>query len=115
MTTPTQQNQTDSNVYQTGGVSRPCVNTHFTLAVVGICLSCFTGLFAVPLALAALILSLTSQAKLEQDNLVQARETARWAGILGWASVVVALLPLLLLILFAGIFFPFLAALLKAL
>ena len=37
------------------------VNTHFTLAVVAVIISCFTGFWTIPLALASLILSLRTQ------------------------------------------------------
>ena len=51
-------NREDCHCAATGG---NCVNSHFTLAIVAVLLSCFTGFFTIALALAALILALRAQ------------------------------------------------------
>ena len=78
------------------------VNTHFTLAVVAVCLSCFTGFFAVALALAALILSLRAKDQLQQNRPVEAAQSAYWAAVFGWITVILTLLPAALFLFFGG-------------
>lgn len=91
------------------------VNTHFVLAVVAICLSCFMGFFTIPLALAALILSLRTQDLLAQGRINEAARFAYWAGLFGWITVLIALLPILLIIFFGGAILAGLTAFLSAL
>ena len=91
------------------------INTHFVLAVVAICLSCFTGFFAIPLALAALILSLRAQDLLAQAKTNEAAKNAYWAGLFGWVTVIISLLPILLIIFFGGAIVAGLVAWLSAL
>ena len=91
------------------------VNTHFALAVVAVCLSCFLGLFAVPLALAALILSLRAQDQVQQGRTGDATHTAYWAGLFGWITVVIAVLPIALVLFFGGAILAGLAAFLSTL
>ena len=91
------------------------VNTHFVLAVIAICLSCFTGFFTIPLALAALIFSLRTQDLLAQMRTKEAERNAYWAGLFGWVTVIIALLPLLLIIFFGGAILAGITAFLSAL
>ena len=91
------------------------VNTHFALAVVAVCTSCLTGFFAIPLALAALILSLRVQDLLAQNRIEEAARFAYWAGLFGWVTVLIALLPILLIIFFGGAILAGLTAFLSAL
>ncbi len=90
------------------------INTHFVLAVVAIILSCFTGFFTVPLAIAALIFSLRTQDLLMQEKWDAAQQTAFWAGLFGWITVAIAILPILLFIFFGGAILAALGALLAA-
>lgn len=87
-----------------------CVNTHFTLAIVAVCISCFTGFFSIPLSIAALIFSLRAQDQVAQAQLEDARRTAFWAGLFGWITVAFALIPLILILLFGGFLLTLLTA-----
>ncbi len=91
------------------------LNTHFTLSVVAVCLSCFTGFFAVPLALAALIFSLRSEDQLTQGRTEEAADTARWAAVFGWLTVIIVIIPIILVLLFGGAILAGLVAFLSAL
>lgn len=91
-----------------------CVHTHFTLSVLAVCLSCFTGFFAVPLALAALILSLRAQDQVQQGWTEEAARTARWAALFGWITVGIAVLPVVLVLFFGGAIVAALTAFLSA-
>ncbi len=91
------------------------VNTHFALSVVAVCLSCFTGFFAIPLALAGLILSLRVQDQLTQGRMEEAEKTAFWAGLFGWITVLLVVIPVLLFIFFGGAILAGLAAIISAL
>ena len=108
--------QTDTTVqepiYTRGGNCN--INTHFVLAVAAVCLSCFTGFFAIPLALGALIFSLRAQDQLMQNQLDAARQSAWWAGLFGWITVLIALLPIILVIFFGGAILAALGAFLHA-
>lgn len=89
-----------------------CVNSRFTLSVIAVILSCFTGFFTIPMALAALILSLRAQ-DLAHDNRAQdARRAAWWAGLFGWLTVIIAVLPIITVIFFGGTILAFLTAML---
>ena len=91
------------------------VNTHFALSVVAVCLSCFTGFFAIPLALAGLILSLRAQDQLTQGRTEEAAKTAFWAGLFGWVTVLAVLIPVILFIFFGGMILAGLGAMISAL
>lgn len=90
------------------------INTHFTLSVVAVVLSCFTGFWSIPLALTALILSLRSQDLVHDKRMDEARKTAWWAGLFGWMTVLIAFVPVVLIILFGGAIVAFFAAALAA-
>lgn len=90
------------------------INEHFTLAVTAVILSCFTGFWTIPLALAALILSLRTQDLKQEGRTDEARKTALWAGVCGWLTVFAALIPVILIIFFGGAIVAFFAALLAA-
>ena len=90
------------------------INTHFALAVVAVCLSCLSGFLTIALGLAALICSLRAQDQLLLGRLAEARRTAWWAGLFGWVTVIISLLPIILFILFGGTLIAFLTAMLAA-
>lgn len=90
------------------------VNSHFTLSVVAVILSCFTGFWSIPMALAALILSLRTQDLTQANRVEEARRTAWWAGLFGWLTILVALLPVIVIIFFGGAILAFFTALLAA-
>lgn len=79
-----------------------CIHTRFTLAVIAVCLSCFTGFFTTPLALAALIISLHAQNQIAQGRTQEAARSAFWAGLFGWVTVIIAVLPVLAILFFGG-------------
>lgn len=106
---------TQTNVIKGSTTQHPSVNTHFTLAVVAICLACLMGLFATPLALASLICSLRAQDQLQNGQIADAAKTAYWAGLFGWITVALAALPVVALIFFGGAIIAFLTALWSAL
>ena len=115
MNEPTQTNTIQAPEHsQKNGAITCRVNTHFVLAVVAICLSCFTGFFTIPLALAALILSLRVQDLLAQARTEEAARFAYWAGLFGWVTVIIALLPILLIIFFGGAILAGITAFLSA-
>ena len=90
------------------------INTHFTLAVVVVIISCFTGFWTIPLALAALILSLRAQDLVQNNRGQEARQSAWWSALFGWLTVGIALIPVLLILFFGGAILAFLGALLSA-
>lgn len=90
------------------------VNSRFTLSVIAVILSCFTGFWTIPMALAALILSLRAQDLAHGERTEEARKTAWWAGLFGWLTILVALLPVVLIIFFGGAIMAFFAAALAA-
>ena len=94
-------------------VEKP-VNTHFTLAIVSVIISCFTGFWTIPLALASLILSLRTQDLIQNGRREQAEQSAWWAGLFGWLTVSIALIPVLLILFFGGAILAFLGALFSA-
>ena len=96
-----------------GGIRN--VETHFVLSVVAVCLSCFTGFFTIPLALAALILSLRVQDLCTQQREEEAQRIAFWAGFFGWLTVGLVVLPILLIVCFGSAILAALAVLLSAL
>lgn len=90
------------------------INTHFTLAVVAVIASCFTGFWSIPLALASLILSLRAQDLIQNGRLQEARQSAWWAGLFGWVTLALMLIPILLILFFGGAILAFLGALLHS-
>lgn len=89
------------------------INTHFTLAVIAVIVSCFTGFWTIPLALASLILSIRTQDLLHSSRLSLAGQSAWWAGFFGWLTLAIAIVPLLLILFFGGAMLAFLATLLQ--
>ena len=88
------------------------INSHFTLSIIAVILSCFTGFFTIPIALAALILSLRAQDWARDGRIEEAKRVAWWAGFCGWLTVIIAILPILLIIFFSGTILAFLTAML---
>ncbi len=88
------------------------INSHFTLSIIAVILSCFTGFFTIPIALAALILSLRAQDWARDDRLEEARRVAWWAGFCGWLTILIAIIPLILVIFFGGTILALLTAML---
>lgn len=78
------------------------INTHFVLIVIAIITSCFTGFWTIPLAIAALVFSLRASDLVYQQRLEEAKDMAKWAHVFGWLTIIIALIPILLLILFGG-------------
>ena len=90
------------------------INTHFVLVVIAIILSCFTGFWSVPLAIAALVFSLRASDLIYQNRLEEAQKAAKWAAVFGWLTIVIAAIPLILLVLFGGTILALLGAALAA-
>ncbi len=90
------------------------LNSHFTLSIIAVILSCFTGFFTIPIALAALILSLRAQDWTRDDRLEEARRVAWWAGFCGWLTIIIAIIPLLFILFFGGTIIALLTAMLAA-
>ena len=110
-----QTNQTPQEPSQNlRGATARNINTHFVLAVVAVCASCLTGFFAIPLALASLIFALRAQDLLTQGNVTEAARAAYWAGLFGWLTVIIAVLPIVLLIFFSGAILAGVAAFVRA-
>lgn len=86
------------------------INTHFVLVIVAIIVSCFTGFWTIPLALAALVFSLRSSDLIYQERLEEAKNMAKWAKIFGWLTILVALIPIILIFLFGGTILALLGA-----
>lgn len=78
------------------------VNTHFVLVVVAIIISCLGGFWTIPLALAALVFSLRASDLIYQERTEEAKNMAWWAGLFGWLTVGLALIPIILIIIFSG-------------
>ncbi len=90
------------------------LNTHFVLVIIAIIVSCFTGFWTIPLALAALVFSLRSSDLIYQKRLEEAKKAAWWAGLFGWLTILIAAIPVILLILFGGTILALLGAALAA-
>lgn len=90
------------------------VKDHFILSVIAIISSCLTGFFAIPLAIAALIFSLRVQDLIQQNRLQEAKNLSTWAAVFAWVTILIALVPIVLFILFGGVILAFLSALLAA-
>lgn len=78
------------------------INTHFVLVVIAIIVSCLGGFWTIPLALAALVFSLRASDLVYQQRDEEAKKMAWWAGLFGWLTVGIALIPLILIIIFSG-------------
>ena len=90
------------------------INTHFVLVVVAIIVSCLGGFWTIPLALAALVFSLRASDLMYQDRLEEAKNMAWWAGLFGWLTIGLALIPIILIILFSGTILALLGAAIAA-
>lgn len=95
-------------------MTQPTVKDHFILSVVAVISSCLTGFFSIPLALAALILSLRVQDLIQQNRLEEAKKLSVWTAVFGWITLLIALLPIFLFIFFGGAIIAFISALLAA-
>ena len=91
-------------------MSETKINTHFVLVIIAIILSCFTGFWTIPLALAALVFSLRSSDLIYQQRPEEAKKMAWWAGLFGWLTVCIALIPIILLIVFGSTILALLGA-----
>ena len=89
-------------------------NTHFVLVIIAIIVSCFTGFWTIPLALAALVFSLRASDLIYQKRLEEATKAAWWAGLFGWLTICIALIPIILLVAFGGTLLALLGAALAA-
>lgn len=97
-----------------GNDGKNCVNSHFTLAVIAVIISCVGGFWTIPMALAALILALRAQDFAHDNRTEEARRVAWWAGLFGWVTVGVALLPIVAVLFFGGAIMAFLTAILAS-
>ena len=91
-----------------------CVNSRFTLAIVAVIVSCLGGFWTIPLALAALILSLRAQDLAHDNRLEEARRVAWWVGLFGWVTIGVALLPIIAILFFGSTIMAILTAILAS-
>ena len=91
------------------------VNSHFILSVVAVIVSCLGGFWTIPMALGALIFSLRTEDLMRDPmRLEDARKSAWWAGLFGWLTIIIALLPIILMFFFGGAILAFIAAALAA-
>ena len=90
------------------------INTHFVLVVIAIIISCLGGFWTIPLALAALVFSLRASDLIYQERKEEAQNMAWWAGLFGWLTIGLALIPIILIILFGGTILALLGAALAA-
>ena len=90
------------------------LNTHFVLIIIAIIISCFTGFWTIPLALAALVFSLRASDLIYQNRLEEAKKAAWWAGLFGWLTVLIAAIPVILILLFGGTILALLGAAIAA-
>lgn len=86
------------------------LNTHFVLVIIAVLVSCFTGFWTIPLALAALVFSLRANDLVYAQRVEEAKKAAWWAGLFGWLTVIIAIIPLVLIILFGGTILALLGA-----
>ena len=91
-----------------------CINSHFTLSVIAVIISCFTCFFTIPLAIAGMILSLRAQDLARTNRPDEARRVAWWAGLFGWLTVGIAVVPLVLVLFFGGTLLALLTAILAS-
>lgn len=104
--------QNNPDDYQCNLNGEGCLNSRFTLSIIAVILSCFTGFFTIPIALAALILSLRAQDWARDGRMEEAQRVAWWAGFCGWMTIIIALVPIFLVIFFGGTIIAFLTAML---
>ena len=90
------------------------INTHFVLVIVAIIISCLGGFWTIPLALAALVFSLRASDLIYQERTQEAQNMAWWAALFGWLTIILALIPLLLIVLFGGALLTLVGAALSA-
>ena len=90
------------------------INSHFTLSIVAVILSCFTGFFTIPIALAALILSLRAQDLVKNDLLQEAKSMAFWSALFSWLTIIIAILPIVAVFFFGGAILAALGAIMAA-
>ncbi len=90
------------------------INTHFVLVIIAILVSCFTGFWTIPLALAGLVFSLRTSDLIYDGRTEEAKKAAWWAGLFGWLTVIIAAIPLILLVFFGGTILALLGAALAA-
>ena len=90
------------------------INTHFVLVVIAIIISCLGGFWTIPLALAALVFSLRASDLVYQNRSEEAKNMAWWAGLFGWLTVGLALIPLILIVVFSGTILALLGAAIAA-
>ncbi len=90
------------------------INTHFVLVVIAIIISCLGGFWTIPLALAALVFSLRASDLVYQNRNEEAKNMAWWAGLFGWLTVGLALIPIILIIIFSGTILALLGAAIAA-
>ncbi len=95
-------------------MKNPEINTHFVLVVIAIILSCLGGFWTIPLALAALVFSLRASDLVYQNRIPEAQNMAWWAGLFGWLTVGLALIPIILIIIFSGTILALLGAAIAA-
>ena len=95
-------------------MSEEKINTHFVLAIIAVIISCFTGFWTIPLALGSLVFSLRTSDLIYQKRLEEAKKIAWWAGLFGWLTIVIAVIPVILFILFGGTILAILGAALAA-
>jgi len=91
------------------------VNSHFLLSVIAVLVSCLGGFWTIPMALAALIFTLRTEDLMRTPmRLEDARRSAWWAGLFGWLTLGIALLPMILMFFFGGAILAFIAAAIAA-
>ena len=90
------------------------INTHFVLVIIAIIISCLGGFWTIPLALAALVFSLRASDLMYEERHKEAQNMAWWAGLFGWLTVGLALIPLILIIIFSGTILALLGAAIAA-
>ena len=95
-------------------MTNPEINTHFVLVVIAIILSCLGGFWTIPLALAALVFSLRASDLVYQNRNEEAQNMAWWAGLFGWLTVGLALIPIILMVVFSGTILALLGAAIAA-
>ena len=95
-------------------MTNPEINTHFVLVVIAIILSCLGGFWTIPLALAALVVSLRASDLVYQNRNEEAQNMAWWAGLFGWLTVGLALIPIILIVVFSGTILALLGAAIAA-
>ena len=90
------------------------INTHFVLVIIAIIVSCLGGFWTIPLALAALVFSLRASDLIYQTRNKEAQKMAWWAGLFGWLTIGIALIPIILIAIFSGTILALLGAAIAA-